>query len=539
VSPYLKPDKPERRSVIPPSQESVVLPSGRVARPAEEYLMADRSETSGDEGGVDEERGPDVGEPGWPVKAAGDDSGDEPQGPGGVPRWVLWVALGGVAAGILTAALAGGFGGGSTPGETTSPTASATPIVLGHFDDGIADSDYPPPLAWRGEGYPEARVMEEWVWDRVDSDWAIVLFAAESGASDTALPTPVAYLVSPEGVYFELSELPGRVADGATLVSWHEDERTARIVWDQGTRGGLLHLESGEVEDTSFGLTAGRTKDIQFLAANADGREIWSAWGLDGLETRFYSWTAEAAWEWILSSQEDLHVEWYVNPTSPDSSAVALQIYTIADSLVASERSLPPGVPNMVVYSLETGEDDRFIPAVPYTEPNCWFTGWIDTTSVGFSCWDDVADVQADFRVYVDGSGRVEEYDGSGPWYSHLIGNETVQHPTEPVVLLVDPDTAGVVGVRVLEDTEAVTVVDLDTHLGGFGHTISTFDEVAPGVFRLVTTDNVVIGIDVEAAVIGPIIVATTPSGVPLMGRSYAFFNEATPSGTGLEWDFY
>jgi hypothetical protein len=303
-------------------------------------------------------------------------------------------------------------------------------------------------------------------------------------------------------------------------------------------RGGLLNLETGEVDDTSFGLTAGRTKDVQFLAANADGREIWSAWGLDGLETRFYSWTPEAEWEWILPNQDDLHVEWFVNPTNPDSSAVALQVYSIADSLVASERSLPPGVPNLVVYSLDTGEDDRFLPAVPYVEPNCWFTGWIDVASVGFSCWDDVASVQDDFQVYVDGSGRVEEYDGSGPWYSHLMGSESVRHPTEPIELVVDPDTAGVVGVRVLEDAEAIAVLD-QTHLGGTGHSISTFDEVSPGVFRLVTTDNIVIGIDVETATVGPTIPAMTSSGIPLMARSFVFFGEATPSGVGLEWDYF
>jgi hypothetical protein len=532
ISPYLKSNNPERRSVIPPSGDSFVFPSGKIARPAEDYLMPDDSRG---EGGQDDagEDGTEKAADAWLARGTSDDL--DGTGMARVPRWVPWVALGGVGAGILVAALMAGLGGGSTPGESASPTESATPATPSFFDDGIAEDEYPAPVPWRGEGYPEARLMEDWVWNRTGPGWALVLFAEGSGMSETALPVPVVYLVSPEGVYFELTELPGRVADGATLVSWHEGEKTARIVWDHGTRGGLLSLETGEVDDTSFGLTAGRTKDIQFLAASADGREVWSAWGLDGLETRFYSWTSEAQWEWILSSQDDLHVEWYVNPTSPDSTAVALQIYTAADSLVASSRSLPPGVPNFVVYSLDTGENHRYIPAMPYATPNCWFTGWIDSTNVGFSCWDDTEGVQTDFRVYVDGSGRVEEDDGSGPWYSYLIGNETVQHPSEPIELVVDPDSAEVLGVSVLRDTESVPVVDL-AMLGGSGHALSSFDEISPGVFRLVTSDNIVMGIDVETATAGPTIPGATSTGVPLMARSYVFFEEATPSGEGLNW---
>lgn len=39
VSPYSRPQVPDRRSVIPPSQETFTFPSGRVARPVEEYLV--------------------------------------------------------------------------------------------------------------------------------------------------------------------------------------------------------------------------------------------------------------------------------------------------------------------------------------------------------------------------------------------------------------------------------------------------------------------------------------------------------------------
>lgn len=538
MSPYLKPERPARRSVIPPSKESFVFPSGRVARPVEEYLVQD-DQGSGEDGEEAEfGEGSDAEDGAWPRSVKGDSS-DGSGGFGGLPRWVPWVGLGGLVAGILAAALMGGFHSGPAPGSSASPTGSLPPVVPGSFDDGIAEAEFPESAPWRGEGYPEALTVEDWVWDRAGPGWAIVLFAEISNVDGAPLPVPVAYLVSPEGVYFELSELPGRVANGATVVSWHEDERTARIVWDHGTRGGLLHLETGEVEDTEFFVAGSWTNDVQFLAANAADQEMWSAWGLDDPETGFRMWDPESGeWDPVLSDQDDLHVEWFVNPTSPDSSAVALQIFTLADSQLATERSLPPGVPNFVVYSLGTGEYRRFHPAVPYAEPDCWFTGWIDTESVGFSCWDDAAGIQIDFQVYIDGSGRVEENNGSGPWYTDLLGNETVQHPSEPIELVVDPSTATILGVRVLRETGTVTVVDLDAHLGGSGHLISTFDEISPGVFRLVTTDNIVIGIDIEAAAIGPTILAATPSGIPLMGRSYVFYGEATPSGAGVGWGY-
>lgn len=538
VSPYLKPDKPERKSVIPPSKESFVFPSGRVARPVEEYLESDEARSDGKENDIEGGEGPEAEESAWPRRSAGEGDDARSGGSGHTPRWVPWVGLGSLGAGILTAALMGAFGSGPAPDMSGSPSGSVTPEVPSAFNDGIAEDEYPEPIPWRGEGYPEALTMEDWVWGRTGPGWALVIFAESSSVDSATFPIPVVYLVSPEGVYFELSELPGRVANGATVVSWHEDDRAARIIWDGGTRGGRLDLETGNVEDTSFGLTSGRTKDVQFLAANAADKEIWSAWGPDGLETRHYAWTPDAEWERILTGQDDLLIEWFVNPTSPDSSAVAFQIFTLADSLYASERSLPPGVPNLVVYSLDTGEDHRYLPAVPYAEPNCWFTGWIDGVSVGYSCWDDVTTTETAYTVYVDGSGRVEEDDGSGPWYTRLLGNETVQHPTEPIELVVDSDTAGVVGVRVLKDTEAVTVIDLDM-LGGSGHTISTFNEVSSGVFRLVTADTIVIGIDIETATVGLIVPAMTASGVPLMGRSYVFYGEATLSGSGLDWVWY
>ncbi|MBN2176343.1 MAG: hypothetical protein JW722_01640 [Demequinaceae bacterium] len=539
VSPYLKPNAPERRSVIPPSKEIYTFPSGRQARPVEHYLVPeDPPAGSPDvvESGDDEVTGERRDET-WPNGAESDSGDDGSRGVGGLPKWALWAGLGAVGAVVGILALTGGFSPSPVPSGSASPTGSVGPATPSFFDDGIAPEEYPEAAAWRGEGYPQALEMADWVWDRIGPQWAIVLMTDSGGGGTEALPIPVFYLVSPEGVYFELAELPSGVANGATLVSWHEDERTARIVWDAGTRGGLLHLETGEVENTRFHLSTGWTSDVQFLAANAAGKEVWLAYEEDGLHTELRAWTPEADWEQILPGQDDLYLEWYVNPARSDGSALAFQVYTDADSRLASSRSLPPGSPNLVVYWLDTGESRQIIPAVPYAEPDCWFTGWLDLVSVGYRCWDDANGVETDFRIIVDGSAVIEEDPGSASWFSDLQGAETVRNPDGTIELEVDSASGSVRSVRVLRDDGMDTVVGEDSHFGGSGRTIASFDEIAPDVLRLVTDDGIVIGIDTATAAIGPTIVAMTDSGVPLMGRSHIFFGEATPPGAGLPWD--
>lgn len=344
------------------------------------------------------------------------------------------------------------------------------------------------------------------------------------------------YLVSPEGVYFELSELPARVSDGAALVSWHEDERTARIVWNHGTEGGLLHLETGEVEDTSFQMSNERTKDVQFLASDTAGKEIWTAWSVDLLETRFFAWTPDEGWERILAGQDDLYIEWFTTPTSADGSAVAFQIFTEADSLFSGKRSLPPGVPNLVVYSLDSGESHRYVPDLPPGDSDCWFIGWIDLISVEYSCWNDEESVQNAYRILVDGSNVVLPYKAETPWFADLLGRETVRDPDAPIELTADPENGTLQSVRVLRDDDAVTVIDAATHLGSTGTNILSFEEIESGVYRMVTRDRIVIGIDTATATIGPTIVAATSDGSPLMERSYSFFGEPTAPDIGIEW---
>ena len=76
--------------------------------------------------------------------------------------------------------------------------------------------------------------------------------------------------------------------------------------------------------------------------------------------------------------------------------------------------------------------------------------------------------------------------------------------------------------------------IDQDKQFGGVGRDVKSFDAIAPGVYRLITWDGLVIGVDTTAGTIGPTIVATTPDGVPLMAHSYVFFGESTPPGVGF-----
>jgi hypothetical protein len=425
------------------------------------------------------------------------------------------------------------------PSSEVSPSLQATPdpTLISYFDDGIALGDYPAAVAWRGEGYPDARQMEDWIWDEAGPGWAIVLFgqasSLDSGVGGTQ-PTPVVYLVSPEGVYFELAELPQKVADGPQLVSWHEADRTARIVWNYASEGGLLDLTVGGVDETNFQMSSGRTHTVQFLAANAAGYEVWMAQSEDGLENRFELWPSESPWERILVGQDDLYVEWFTYPASPSGSAIALQVYSTADSAFASERSGPPGEPRLVVYSLETGEDVLIRPDLPLDNPSCTYIGWIDEESIGFACWDDATSTQQYFHVFVDGTGRVTPYEGSTSWFTSLSAGEAHRVPDSDLEVVSSVE-GGVVEVRLLTESGSITLIDA-AMLGPGGAQIARFDQVTPGIFRLETWDGIVIGIDTRTATIGPTILPSASNGTLLMPHSYVFFGEASPPGAGTSW---
>ncbi len=126
----------------------------------------------------------------------------------------------------------------SEPATAWTPPSDASPEVVdlipgrkpGVFDDGIASTDLPKFAPRRAPDYPAARRMADWVWDYVDDQWALVLFhdsVAEPAAAGYF------YLVSPEGVYFEVMRLPERYSRSVELRRWRERDASAVIVFDQ------------------------------------------------------------------------------------------------------------------------------------------------------------------------------------------------------------------------------------------------------------------------------------------------------------------
>ncbi len=553
ISPYLP---PKRRSVLPKTPDIRVYPSGVVARPVEEYLVRDESAEGAPPSGVaapgDVPAGRQIEEPVAVAQGGGsrDSGGGGSVGGrfnGGFGSWLGRIPRGALVGGVVVVAfglgigimaLAGGAGPSPSVGPSESPHPLPNPTMVSYFDDGIADDAYPAAATWRGEGYPQALQMEDWVWDSVGPGWALVLFGRATGTDSSggdAPPTPVVYLVSPEGVYFELAELPQKVADGPQLVSWHEADREARIVWDFASEGGLLDLTAGGVDETNFQMSSGRTYNVQFLAGNAAGDEVWMARGSDGLENRFELWPNKSPWERILVGQNDLYLEWFTFPASPSGSAIALQVYSTADPAVASARSGPPGEPRLVVYSLDTGEDRFIRPQMPMAHPSCTYLGWIDDSSVGYACWDAATSTQTDYQLFVDGTDRVEPYEWPTPWFADISSGEIVQVPDSNLEVVGSPAGGTIIAVRLLTDSGPISLVDA-AMLGPEGGKIESFDQVAPGVFRLVTWDAIVIGIDTRAATIGPTILPATPDGSPLMPHSYVFFGEASPPRAGIVW---
>lgn len=311
--------------------------------------------------------------------------------------WVIATAAGvivvGAAIGIVLA-LTGGEDPLAAPTVSpspseASPSASVSPDAPTLLDDGIADDEYPEAAPRAGADYPQALVMEDWVWDKVSPTWTLVSVANYDGATLAVGPS-VIYLASPEGVLFDLVHVnaPGSIAQ---VVSWQASERQARVAlmplnYDSSAGGALVDLETGAVEDMSFALGAGRSTTESFLAASAGGAEMWTAQSDDYLSLRFESWTSASGWTRVLA---DADISPWTAVASPDGATVAAEIYSSADSGFASARSGPPGQPVFVVFNVDTGNQAVVRPA--YTIPSAPWCNLYAVTNEGVpivSCWD-------------------------------------------------------------------------------------------------------------------------------------------------------
>ncbi len=196
---------------------------------------------------------------------------------------------------------------GATPSATVpaessaSPSPTVTAPVADVGLDGIAD--YPALAAARGEGFPSAYVMEDWVWDHVGPGWSLESYSMRLGAyvePAQEAPNPVVYLVSPDGAAFELVALDHAQSTGLRVVSWREDERTATVWWEgDGTNSGdaaELDLQTGALDPLDFTMPGKiHSRWETPIAVAADGTELWEA-GASGVAPRFYRWSHADGW---------------------------------------------------------------------------------------------------------------------------------------------------------------------------------------------------------------------------------------------------
>ncbi|NTV39800.1 MAG: hypothetical protein HGA51_07575 [Demequinaceae bacterium] len=317
--------------------------------------------------------------------------------------WVIATAAGVVVVGAAIGTIVALSGGGtpvaaatvspSTTEASPSASASAEPTVATLLDDGIADDEYPATAPQAGGDYPEALVMEDWVWDRVGPTWTLVSVADFDVSAGTSGPS-VIYLASPEGVLFDLAHVnsPGGVAQ---IVSWLPSERKARIqvlpLGYEGNAGGaLVDLRTGAVEDMSFSTDAGRSAIESFLAASGSGAELWSAQDADYLSVRFEWWTRSGGWKRVLP---DADIAPWTAVQSGDGSTVAAELYSTDDSGFKSARSGPPGQPVLVVFDVNSGAQKLIRPVYDSAAARwCRLDSVSDEGVPILSCWNDSYD---------------------------------------------------------------------------------------------------------------------------------------------------
>lgn len=459
----------------------------------------------------------------------------------GRPRWNRAHFVGGAVLGAAVLGGAGAFALGvfdSTPVPSASPTVDPSPSAslspsgpVSYFDDGIAPGEYPVAVASRGKGYPDALAMEDWVWDRVGPEWMLALFGPDWQSSSG---NAIVYLVSPEGVYFEVTSLPKNITGFPMIVSWHEEQRTARIQWDYSSEGGLLDLSDGSLDPVSFTMDSGPSETEMFLSANAANREVWAAYGSDWLDLRFFTWTASGGWSALFGSNRDVVLTWG-NASNADGSKVLFEIAHPYDSGLASPRSGAAGHPNLVVYDLDTGKDTLVRPQWPDEANWCSFGGWIDDVSVSYDCWLDVTYEYRLFRVFVDGNKPVQPWEDSSDRREIIEGSVVVLDGI-PLEFVSERDYIQLYEIRMVTEDGPVVVASFDDYLLRSGHPFGGVVERAPGVFRVWTLDGVVLGIDTVTGEAVSYLPGKNSAGESLNPHSYVFFGEGSLPEQGYNY---
>ncbi len=273
----------------------------------------------------------------------------------------------------------------------TSPSPELTTI-----------SEYPPVAASRGEGFPDAYEMRDWVWGYVAEGWSLDSYAVSKDPTvdkPNTVPAAVIYLVSPDGAAFELAQAAPEHSIGLRVVSWQEDARTAHLVWEGDVPagipagGGVLDLETGDLSPLVFATPWGESSTVKALAVSAKGNELWQAWL--GTHQRFYRYGPTSGW--TVASVNDLEgvgdrtresrwdtataVDDVRLATKPDSTAVLFEYRPWHDGPLEE----------ITVYRVDTdtlvASHLRFeFPIEP--DVGCTMAGWEGHSGLSYDCGD-------------------------------------------------------------------------------------------------------------------------------------------------------
>lgn len=429
----------------------------------------------------------------------------------------------------------------------TGPTGPSTVSafqhteLVGYFNDGIAPDEYPPVAESRGPGYPQALVMRDWVWDRVGPKWALVLVAgaADLWEDQPHFALPVLYLVSPEGVYFELPDISLPRLRFPTLVSWREDERTA-VVTRHNSRSGtgnyVINLDSGAAVTIEVPLGAPELEDCAGVdwgypvAAGASGRELWRVGpciAMGGLRYEtFREWKPEGGWAEAFADPQDVQLY----EVSPDGRAVAFQVSVLGNEYFpVGPRSGPANEVRIMVYSLETGEDRLIIPTFPSSEPEIpYYQGWLDSSTIGFRAGGGIEDVGRLYAVSIDGSSPAQLVDEASQLGWVLSRELSVTPYGWPITLVSERNDDKVYEVRMSVGGREVVAASWRDYLLRQGHRLRLMEELAPGIYRVTLENSVVLGLDTVTGEVVAYISARDADGARAIEASHVFFDEGT-----------
>lgn len=157
-----------------------------------------------------------------------------------------------------------------------------------------ADRELPPAAIAADEREPASLMMQNWVWEFVDDDWAVTVHRAGDGDGITYLTDfQVLFLESPEGELFRLWDL--RTDYVIDVVHWDPADALTWLIREG--RPGIaqvvqLDLVSGETLDTWAGSAVGSANNVPggvgnvlYVGRQPDGRELWGAYDESGLTT--------------------------------------------------------------------------------------------------------------------------------------------------------------------------------------------------------------------------------------------------------------